>query len=189
MIKKISGALGLLGGLLCFNVAVLAQTEETSVRLPMDEKSGLVSYKSVNESAGTPAGELYRRSLRWANSYYKNPADVIRERDSLAGKVVCKARYKIMNPADKKGLQTDGGIVMYTLTLQFKEGRYRYEMTEINWKQTSYYPIEKWMDKKDPYYKPEFEYYLQQVNDESRKIIKSLEESMKVGEVQVKDTW
>lgn len=83
-----------------------------------------------------------------------------------------------MNPADKKGLATDAGNVMYTLTLQFKEGRYRYELTDFNWKQQSYYACERWMDKTKASYEPKFDYYLQQVNSTAGEVLKSLEISI-----------
>lgn len=159
-------------------------------KLPVDEATKLISYNKVKEVANVSKDELYKRALNWANTYYKNPTDVIRENNREEGKIVCKARYKIMNPADKKGFATEAGVVMYTLNLQFKDGRYKYELTEINWKQQSYYPIEKWIDTKSAAYKPEFDFYLKQVDDSTKEIISSLDKALRTNTVSdKKDDW
>lgn len=154
------------------------ESPSAAPKLPVDEKTGLITYSKVNELKGKTAKELYNLALAWAESYFKNPYDVIRERDSLNGKLLCKARFKIMNPQDKKGISTDAGNVMYSLKLQFKEGRYRYELTEINWKQASYYPCERWLDRSAPSFAPAFDYYLQQTDQTANAILKSLEKAM-----------
>lgn len=175
---------------LLFSATLLfAQQVQQAPKLPVDEKSGLISYSKVNEVSGATAGTLYQRALEWANKFYKNPTDVIRDRDSVGGNLLCKARFKIMNPADKKGLATDAGNVMYTLKIQFKEGRYRYELTEINWKQQSHYPSERWIDKTAATYKPEYDYYLQQTDATAREVLKSLEKAMSAAPVSKSDDW
>ena len=73
---------------------------------------------------------------------------------------------------------------MYSLTLNFKEGKFRYEITKINWQHTSYYPIERWSDTASPSYKSSFAYYLQQTDDTIDGVIKDftkkITEPMKV---------
>ena len=165
--------------LICFFVTVAnAQEVKQAPKLPVDEASKLISYSKVNEVAGISMKELYNRAIIWCTGYYKNSAEVIRERDSVNGEIICKARYKIMNPADKKGFATEAGVVMYTLKLSFKDGKYKYIISDINWKQASYYPIEKWMDQKSSSYKPEFDFYLQQVDEKSREVIKDFEKAL-----------
>lgn len=166
-----------------------AQQVQQAPKLPVDEKTGLITYTKVTELTGSTTGSLYQRAIEWVNKYYKNPADVLREKDSIGGLVVCKARFKIQNPPDKKGLSTDAGVVMYTLKIQFKDGRYRYELSEINWKQQSYYACEKWMDKAAPGYKPEFDFYLQQVDASVRETLKSMEKAMSTPAAAKSDEW
>lgn len=172
------------------NFQSLAQVPKSTAKLPVDETTKLITYSKVNEVAGQSKDVLFDRAVEWATTYYKNPTDVIREKDKEGGKMVCKARYKISNPADKKGLITEAGLVQYTLNVQFKEGRYKYELTEINWKQISNYPVEKWMDTTSAYYKPEFDFYLQQVDQQSKEILKSLEKACAVAKAaNKKDDW
>jgi hypothetical protein len=179
-------------GLLIFLFPVYslkAQQQKPTPVLPIDATSKLISYTNSQEVAGLSAGILYHKAIEWAGTFYKNPNDVIRERDSVAGKMVCKGRFKISNPTDKKGVASDAGLVQYTLTILFKDGRYKYTITEINWKQTSYYAAEKWMDKTNGYYKVEYDYYLQQVDEQCHEIIKNLDKGMRLVAIQKKDDW
>lgn len=134
--------------------------------------------------------ELQNRAFSWANSYFKNPADVIRERDTTAGKMVCKARLKIMNEADKKGVVTEAGLIEYTLRLDFKENKYRYVISEINWKQKSYYPVERWLDTTAAGYTGAFAYYIKQTDELMKHLVMDLENGMKQPFSKVKkDDW
>ena len=166
--------------LMAVSSVTLAQNKTT--RLPVNEETELITYEKVQEVPGADQAELYRRGLAWCMGYFKNPNDVIRERDSLSGAILCKARFKITNPPNKEGLATDAGLVQYTLKLMFKEGRYRYVLTDINWKQQSYYGVEKWMDTTNQYYKTEFEFYLQQTDAKAKEILKDLDKGMKTAE-------
>lgn len=141
--------------------------------MPIDNESKIVTYQGTVEIAGSQK-ELYKKALAWFNSYYKNPAEKLRGTDSIHGSIEGYIRFKIYNPENKDGLKIDGGVVQYSLLLNFKDGKFRYTITNINWKQTSYYAIEKWMDKNDQYYKPEFDYYLVQTDEEAQKVIKDL---------------
>ncbi|MFM7015851.1 MAG: DUF4468 domain-containing protein [Bacteroidota bacterium] len=152
-----------------------SQASKTTVKLPIDESTKLITYDKVIEVTNQTKENLFDRALTWAKGYYKNPTEVIREQNKEEGKIVCKGRYKISTPPDKKGFSTDAGLVQYTLTLLFKDGKIKYSLSEINWKQTSYYACEKWMDTSSQYYKSEFEFYLQQVDTNSKEILKSLE--------------
>ena len=174
---------------LLYTLMLSAQDITPVVKLPTNDESKLITYEKVQEVAGVDQGELYRRALQWCMTYFKNPADVIREKDSLDGKIVCKARFKISNPADKKGLATDAGQVQYTLNLMFKDGRYRYILTEFNWKGQSYYPIERWMDTEAQSYKTVFNHYLQQTDDKAKELLKDLDKAMKTAEVVKTDEW
>jgi len=167
-----------------------AQSLSKSPKLPVDDKTKLITYQDVVDMPSTGFKELQNRAFNWANEYYKNPADVIRERDTVAGKMICKARLKIINEAEKKEEPTEAGLIEYTLTLEFKENKYRYTISEINWKQKSYYPAERWMETDIPGYKPVYVYYLQQSDDHMKKVMKDLDKGMRQPTATIKkDDW
>jgi hypothetical protein len=186
MFKKIIVSLFLLSFL---SINSFSQTTSTAPKFVFDAESKLISYNKVVELGTGTKDELFNKAIGWCNMFYKNPADVIREKKQEDGLIVCKARFKISNPPDKKGVVTDAGIVQYTLRLFFKDGRYKYDLTEFNWKQTSYFAAEKWLDKKSSSYVPEYDFYLQQLNENANQIIQDLEKGMKGSSAIKKNDW
>ena len=145
--------------------------------IPVDESTKKISYTKVVEATGTK-DELYKKAFTWFNNYYKNPSEVIREKDPTAGKILGKGRIKILNPADKKGVQTMKGIVLYTLTCELKEGRFKYTVTDVNLKATSFYPCEKWLDTESQTYSQVYNFFLKQVDEEIKKTTENLVKAM-----------
>lgn len=149
----------------------------TAPQMPVDKTTGEVTYEGTVETKGTKA-EVYKKALNWFKAHYKNPAEVIREQDSVGGKITGKARFKIFNE-DKKGFRTDAGLVMYSITITAMEGKFTYQITKINWKQPSYYGIEKWMDKASKMYLKVYDFYLYQTDQEIASVITALKNAMK----------
>jgi uncharacterized protein with TBP-like fold DUF4468 len=176
--------------LILVSAAAVANAQESSYKFPMNSETKLISYSKVVQADSIDKNELYLRAFNWANTFYKNPTDVIREKDPAGGKIVCKHRFKITNPPNKDGFEKDAGLVMYTLTIQLKDGRYKYDLTEINWKTISYYPVEKWMDTKADGYQKEYDYYLKQTDETAKKVLADLEKGMTISTKKAKkDDW
>jgi hypothetical protein len=170
--------------------STIVSAQNSSSKYPMNSETKLISYSKVVPMDSVDKNELYLRALSWANSNYKNPTDVIREKDPSAGKIVCKHRFKITDPPNKDGFEKDAGLVMYTLTIQVKDGRYKYELSQINWKQLSYYPIERWMDTNAAGYDKVYDYYLKQTDETVKKVVYNLESAMTISTKKVKkDEW
>lgn len=175
----------------CFFFGSFAQkaTEFKVPEMPIDGDSKLITYTEVVDVPGTSKSELYDRLLSWFNTFYKNPADVIREKDAENGRITGKARFKITNAPDKTGLKTDAGLVMYTITVNTKDSKFKYSISEINWKQPSYYPIERWTDKTSQMYSKNFDYYLFATDEYLRDTIGKLIETMKTAPKKKADDW
>jgi hypothetical protein len=172
--------------------SIYAQKKQAPVSpsMPVDSITHKITYEGVVEVTGAKADLLYKRALAWFKTHYPNPTEVIRENDSLKFKIVGKPRFKVYNPADKNGLKTDAGLAQYTITVACRDGRYRYEISEYNWKQVSYYPAEKWMDTKDQLYSPAMADYLTQLDTYTKDLVKSLQEAMaKDKPVKDRDNW
>ncbi|MBN2669253.1 MAG: DUF4468 domain-containing protein [Bacteroidales bacterium] len=169
-------------GIFALILAISTQAQD----LPINSETKLISYNNVVEVSGT-ADELYNKAHRWFFSYYKNPTNVVKE--SANQKIVAKPRFKILNPADKNGVQTMAGIVLYSFTVEFKEGRFRYEITNVEWQQNSKYPIERWMDKTSPSYNEKYNYYLEQVDKEMKLVVDALTKAMLQAEKTQKSDW
>lgn len=162
--------------LIIFNFSLLAQ----NTNLPVDEESGLITYKEVVEEKGKKQ-EFFNRAIGWINEFYTNPVDVTKTRDPESGLIKGLHRIKIKN-TDENGNQTDAGVVQYRFTLGLKDGKYRYILTEFSLRQGSKIPVEKWLNQNNPQYNS----YLSQIDAFAESWIESLKKGMK-GKVEKKD--
>ncbi len=171
---------------ICILFTVL-QTIAQSGKLPVDKETSLITYQDVVQEKGTKQ-EFFNRAIEWINDYYKNPVDVTKTRDPESGIIKGLHRFKFYN-TDETGLKTDAGVIQYEFTLEFKEGRYRYTLTDFIFKQSSKIPVEKWMDKTDPQYNPVWDTYLDQVKEFALSWISSLKEGLQPRPEKKEDNW
>jgi len=176
---------------ICSSISFSQKSNETSVApdLPISDKTGLITYKEVVEVEGLSDDQLFDKSLQWANGFYKNPKNVIRTSDKSSVTLVCKGRYRMNNPPNKKGVVTSAGDAMYKLTINFKDGRYRYEITEFNWLKTSAFPAERWLDTSSQSYSPVYISYLEQTDQKTKAIIASLKATMAAPVDEAVEDW
>ncbi|CAN5508927.1 hypothetical protein BH11BAC1_BH11BAC1_11680 [soil metagenome] len=146
--------------------------------LPRDQVTNKITYEEVVDVPGKSADEIYRKILGWFHAYYKNPGEVIRENDSLKFSVMGKPRFKISNLADKEGTKSDAGLVQYTITVAAKDGRFKYTLTEFNWKGNSYYACEKWYDTALPSHTSAMDEYLRQTDNYAHTTVADLKNSV-----------
>jgi hypothetical protein len=163
----------------------LAQKNKDELSWPamkIDSKTNLITYTEVPEAPGTK-DELYDRAMKWGGEYYKNFADKLRKQDKEAGEIEIFGRFPFF-AYDKKGVKTTSrqGLAQYTLTIQFKDGRYKYTVTDLNIKATSYQALEAWLDREDVN-ATNHSYYLTDIDAEIQTTVKSLKDAMSsVGE-------
>lgn len=156
-------------------------------KMPVDKETNMITYSAVIETPGTTE-ELYKRGLKWFNANYKNPTDVIRETEE-GKKIHGKARFTIYSNDLKTGAQLNDGVVMYDITLQFKEGKCKYEITKINWKKPSYYGIEKWVEENNKAYNTVLSSYLVQTDEYFSDLITKLKKAIATAETKKSDDW
>ena len=154
--------------------------------IPIDSNTNLITYAGAAKEQGAQI-DLYKRGIEWVNINFKNPADVTRVRDDINGEIQGVYRLVLENINDK-GTHVKTGTVEYNFVIQFKDNKYRYKFTGFFLKDNSKYPLEKWLDKKNPGYSPLWDNYLTQVNKHILKLIESLKTTMK-GKKAVKDDW
>lgn len=157
--------------------------------VPVDDATKLINYTKVVTLEGKKATEIYEKALRWVNSYYKNPTEVLREKSAEETKFLVKGRSKYLNPADKNGVETQAGILQYSIVFQAKDGRFKYEIKDWNIKSQSYEPVEFWMDKTAPTYNAKYALYLTQLHELAKEIEKSLNDFMKKPETAPAKEW
>jgi hypothetical protein len=162
-------------------------------KMPIDEVTNLITYTEVVDEPGMNKDTIYNRSLRWFKSYFKNPVEAIKKADAEARVIEGGYRFTIQRPEPNSKKQpvpmVDAGLVNYKIKIMCKDGKFKYEITNISWKQTSYYPIERWLDAKATNYDPNFALYLKQTDEFMKETIKSLERFVETDPVKKKDDW
>jgi hypothetical protein len=162
----------------------------TPYAVPIDSITKLITYQGVVTVKESSAEMLYKRINNWFHTYYKNPTEVIRDNDSVKFSITGKPRFRITDLKPNDAGKTEGGVVQYTITVSARGGRYRYELTEFNWKQTSYYPCENWLNTTAPNYAPIYNDYLQQLDKNALETVNSLKNAAsKDKPVKDKDNW
>ncbi len=165
---------------------VSAQVKE-DLFIPIDTETNKIKFQGVVKEEGDKY-ELFKRSIYWLNSTYKDPVRVTSVRDKETGKIVGRHRFRIYY-WDKDSIKHIGGMINYTFTVEMKDSRYRYTIDEIILKSASSIPVEKWLDKDDPAYDPRWDEYLRQIADFVNNWSSTLEEKMKPEPEKVKDDW
>jgi hypothetical protein len=155
--------------------------------IPLDPDSKKIMYRAVVDQQGTP-NYLYDKSIEWFGYYYPNPQSVYTVQDKVNGKVEGVARLKVYNKDEKSGLNVEGGMLQYLLKLEFKENKYRYTLTDFRMKNASGSGVEKWLNKNDPAYNPNWDSYIYQIDTTMQRLIATLKEKMKPSVIK-KDEW
>jgi hypothetical protein len=172
--------------LIIFIPAVMAQQE--ALIMPIDEATGLITYKEVIEEPGSK-DTLYNRASSWLHTFFANPWDATKVRDQSSGLIKLQHQFKIYDYGED-GAKTEAGMILYNARIEFRENRYRIQIDNFVYKQLSRYPVEKWLDKSAPDYNVKWESYLAQIDDFAKnELISSLKNKMKPGKQVKEEDW
>ena len=178
--------------LLLFTICIFAilplKAQDTVARpdIPVDEETRLITWKQVIQQQGN-TDELYVRAIAWLNKFFKNPAEVTRTRDRENGLLKGVHRFKLYY-TDKDGFKRETGLCEYDFSIECREGRYRYILTNFVMKEMSRKPVERWLDRNDPAWNPQWNSYLQQIADYVKSWEDSLNEAM-APPIKKDDSW
>jgi len=141
--------------------------------LSLPREQGKITYIKVIEVQGS-VDDLHSRAAEWFARYYTSSDNVIQvdEHDKMIGKALL--------PVYRKGLH--GGNMHYTIKLEFKEGKYRYIITDFyHTNVTGQYgwgSIEKMYDPTSAFNRRTFDGYLRQTDETIKALTESLSEAM-----------
>jgi len=164
----------------------VGQTNKPTPQIPVDPDSKLIMYREVVNQGGVK-DILYDRGSSWFSSFYKNPSSVLRIQDKVNGKIEGTGRF-VISYFDEQGNKRDGGMILYSIKLELKDNKYRYTLSDFNLKAPSRFPLEKWLNKNDPAYNPQWDSYLYQVDTTMLSLVRDLKEGMKPKVIK-KDEW
>ena len=162
--------------------------EITSVNMPVDENTGLITFKEVIEEQGTKE-ELFNRGSEWLHTFFANPWEAAKVRDQSTGLIKIQHQFRIYD-TDNNGNKIDAGMILYNAKIEFKENRYRIVVDNFVSKELSRYPVENWLNVDAPNYDPKWKSYLAQIGDYvNNELIKSLKQGMKPKKEAVEEDW
>lgn len=171
-----------------FSLFSASAQEKTPLNIPVDEATGLITYKEVVNEPASP-DTLFNRCSSWLHTFYSNPWEVAKVRDQPSGLIKIQHQFFIYD-YDENGNKKEAGLILYNAKIEFKENRYRYVIDNFILKQAARYPIEKWLDTAAPDYDVKWAGYLAQVDSFVKdKLIESLKEQMKPHAVIKEEQW
>ena len=98
--------------------------EEKYPKPPKDETTHKFAYRGVVEVGGVDADTLYGRAMAWVATTYRSANEVIQLDDPYAGRIIAKGNFSFTAHGSQKS-------VNHTLTIEVKDGRYRYALTDF----------------------------------------------------------
>ena len=166
-----------------FLLSAQAETDLATPNIPLDDE-GTIRYKEVVKEDATQK-DLFKRCVKWINKEYKSPGTITKTRDMVNGKIVINHTFRLKKVLES-GTSTNAGDVLYEMTIRFKDGRYRAEITNFVMKKASRTPAEKWLDKSDNLYNAE---YARQLDEFARAKMESLKKGMKPAKEYKEEEW
>ena len=113
--------LSLIFSFLLFVLLVNAQNE-----LPINEQTGKVTFLEVVDAKGLTAQKLYELTKSWAES-----KGYVSQEDIAGDRIVYKGSTKVYYPSASGGGTTDEGVVHFSVSGFFKDGKYRIIITDF----------------------------------------------------------
>jgi hypothetical protein len=109
-------------------IVVLLSLTANAQNWPIDKETGKITFTEVVTIDSATKNDLYLRAREWFAKTYNDSKEVIQVDDKETGKIIGKAIYRVN--VHSFGIHP-GGIVNYTILLLVKDGRYKYEITDL----------------------------------------------------------
>ncbi|MFH1118713.1 MAG: DUF4468 domain-containing protein [Bacteroidota bacterium] len=158
----------------------ISSAQDDMRQLPRSQTTNKICYTDIITLDTTfKRNLLFSNASEWFAKTYKSSKDVIQLSDREGGKIVGKAAMKVYH----KALGTDNfsGYVNYTISIYVKEGKFKYEITDFTHSGApagSYGNAEGWYTRDGKMWRKYFDYYLQQIDQNTKSLIGELKQSM-----------
>jgi hypothetical protein len=94
--------------------------------LPIDSKTGRITYTEVNKIDSLNKSELYSKTLEWFAYKFSSSNDVIQLKNEDKGKIIGKGNFGIKYYSRSPNID-------FTITVLLKENRYKIIITDLNY--------------------------------------------------------
>jgi hypothetical protein len=113
-----------------FNTYLFAQKQD-SVLIPKNNL-GFAEYSEVIIIDSISKNDLYLSALDWMSKTYKSGKNVIQITDKEGGMIIGKAATQTLI-YNNMGAKKDGGYFSYTISIYFKDYKYKYVIDNITY--------------------------------------------------------
>ena len=110
-------------------ISIICGAQQVDFGSIMSQKDGDVHFSEVVQVPNVTSNDLYMNAITWVNNTYASPKSVLQTNDKELGLITIKA---ITN----KG---SFSYTKFTMTIQVKDGRYKYDIYDIVIKMTGEY--------------------------------------------------
>lgn len=171
------------------SVSLFAQKGDATERpaFPIDEESKLVTYTDVIQVPGVVKDSLYNVAMEWMKEFYVSPSQAIKSQSKEDGVIEIKHQFQLTRT--EKGQKVKAAMIEYDMTLQFRDGRFKYTVTKLRVQGPSYFGIEKWINE-EQYAKDEnVTSYLVQIEEFMLKLTDSLDSELRPEAPKKEEEW
>jgi len=167
-------------------MGIFAQDTLPDPVIPFDKATKTIKFSKVIHVEGSK-NELFNRCVYWLNDYYKSPTRVTEIRDLPSGKIVGKHSFPLYSYDSIDNVRKKTAKVNYTFTIMFRDGRYKWQIDQLEVISSEKVPIEMMIVKSDSMYRKKWKNYLIQVADFVKNWSDNLVEKMKPEAIKQKD--
>lgn len=154
---------------------------------PQESTEKTYTYTEVVQVPGASKDLLFDRAMRVLPTMYKEVEKKIQEKDKESGKILIATKTRT-SLKDKSGVMRPDIYINYKFSLNFKEGKYKYEFYDIHIDEGGVKtPIKKYMEDAGPRSRADEKYAY--FEEDVKKLIGQLKEGMKADKVQIKEDW
>lgn len=169
-----------------------SKQEKNDVMLPLDSITHKYTYSAVVNVDSVKAQDLYSRAKIAITKLFNSGKDVTQVEDDNSKQIVAKGFFE---PILNDGIfNREFGKVWFTITIQCKDGKFRYIITDFEhkgyiskWPSDDAGTLEK--EKSKVFSKNQWQRLKQSIDVESKKIISVLKAEMSIGNNSNSDNW
>lgn len=169
-----------------FMGGISAQDTTLTGIVPQDE-AGKIAWQGVVQVKDVSKDKLYNKGIEWINSYFPNPAGVTKKRSPESG--IIEGAHSIRLTDEVNGKKVPSHTITYTFKMEFRDGRFRYTITDFQLKAASRFPLERWLDRNGPYYDLNNRKYLIQIRDVMEDMIAKMTASITKPDPPAEEEW
>lgn len=128
-------------GTLNFSVKGQSSSQFNFANKYIDSLTGRIIFKEVVSATGNKQ-QLYNKAKEWFISNYNSGKDIIQLDDPANGKIIGRAPFSFQSmPATSGDLNIYNNTLWYRITINVKDGAYRYIITDFDVKYHNEEPI------------------------------------------------